>query len=145
MERHTIQAATVVRPFRVHEADLNGYGFMHGGRLITLCDETAYLAAMRHCGCDCLTRAIHQASFHAPLHPNDSFEIIARPALTGKSSIWVACEAIRDDSVVMDAVLVFVAVDKALQPVSVPELIAESEDERQLVQQLRAMRAAVGR
>jgi len=145
MNPDTMQAAVLIRSFQVHESDLNGYGMMHGGRLITLCDETAYLAAMRHGGCDCLTRAIHRARFLKPLHPGDTFEIHARPALTGRSSIWVACEAKRGGETVMDAVLVFVAVDATMQPVAVPPLTAESEAEKQLMQQLEALRAELRR
>jgi len=143
MTHYSIQAATLTRPFQVQKRDLNVYGFMHGGRLITLCDETAYLAAMRHCERDCLTRAIHRARFHAPLHPDEAFDITARPALTGHSSIWVACEVRREAQLVMDALLVFVAVDEGLQPVGVPALVAETEEERQLMEKIRRIRESM--
>lgn len=126
---YTAQASYCVSP-----EDLNGYGMMHGGRLLTLCDEIAYLAAQRHARCICLTRAVHQARFHRGLNRGEHIRLRATLGLVGKSSLWVGVEvwpeadpehraaAEKPDRPAMDAVFVFAAVDESLAPVTVPPL-----------------------
>lgn len=130
----------VTEHFHVKESDLNGYGLMHGGSMLTRCDETAFIAAYRHAGRDCLTRAIYRARFHHPLRLNDPYAIHAIVADTGKSSIWVQCSMEHADEVIMDAIFVFVAVDKEMQPVMVPGLFTGSDKERALQKQMRRLR-----
>ncbi len=139
--------------YRIAASDLNGYGLMHGGRLLTLCDEVAYLAARRHVDAICLTRAVHRARFHQGLRAESLIDISARLGLVGHSSLWVAVEVTppspgsldaEASRAAMDAVFVFAAVDRNLRPVSVPPLKQKDVDPV-LAQRLGRLRDSLGK
>lgn len=128
--------------YTVLNEDLNGYGIMHGGRMLTLCDEVSYVAAKRHAGCDCLTRAVHRARFHQAAKLGETIQIHAKVGLTGNTSLWVAVKiaASGRDKPIMDAVFVFAAVDEQRRPKPITKLIPHSAEDQELYQKLCAMR-----
>ncbi|MES0370993.1 MAG: hotdog domain-containing protein [Mariprofundaceae bacterium] len=135
----TISHSSVSYDGIVEKSDLNGYGMMHGGRLLTLCDEIGYLAAKKHAEVDCLTRAAHNVQFSSMMKENESFSIQAKVVLTGKTTLWVACRVTNARKTVMSAVFVFIAVDKAFKSIPVLPVQAESSQEKSeqaLMQQL---------
>jgi len=141
MKQHNIQHSRVEQHYKVRSEDLNGYGILHGGRLLTLCDEIAYLSASRHAGCDCLTRAVHRARFHAAVMPDETIIITAATGLTGNSSIWVQVDVYNSKrEAVMDGVFVFAAINSHKKPVRVVSVIAESEDDQQLQRNLQQLK-----
>ncbi|MDX8405841.1 MAG: acyl-CoA thioesterase [Mariprofundus sp.] len=143
MSEHSMQQSRIDQRYRIKQADLNHYGIMHGGRLLTLCDEVAYLSAIRHAGCDCLTRAVHRARFHSTALLNDELIITAITALTGFSSIWVNVDIKNsDDCVIMDAIVVFAAINRS-ENLHLPAVMAETDSDRQLQQTLSRMRDTV--
>lgn len=128
--------------YRVTATDLNRYGFMHGGRLLTLADEVAYMAARQHAPGDYLTLAVHRARFHRPAQLGQILRCRAQVAMTGKSSLWVPVDV--DDGEggrIMEAVFVFVAVGKDMRPRRVPAVVAVSEAERKLQASMQALHA----
>jgi len=126
-------------------SDLNRYGIMHGGRLLTLCDEVGYVAAHKHAAGDCLTRAVHQAQFHHAIEAGEQLGFRARVGLTGYSSLWVLIEAIssRDGRCMMDAVFVYAAIDAHRHVRPVAAVRAETDEEQQLQARLRRMKEQV--
>ncbi len=145
MAHITIQQSGHHRPYRVLASDLNRYGFMHGGRLLTVCDEVGYIAARSHANGDCLTRAVHQARFHSAIQEGEKLTIRARVGLTGSSSLWVFVEVGSGEhqQCRMDAVFVFVAIDEHRKPRHVPAIHADSDADKQLQARLRHMREQV--
>ena len=131
-DSHTLHHGTV------EKSDLNGYGLMHGGRLLTLCDEVGYLAAKKHSGLDCLTRAAHDIHFIAAMREGDGYSVEAEVVLAGKTTLWVDCRVLHDGKSVMNAVFVYIAVDAAFRSIPVPEVVAVSEEEK--AQQARMIR-----
>lgn len=140
-------AATFVRrQYQVLQQDLNGYGILHGGRLLTLADETCYLSAKRHAGAKCLTRAVHQASFHQPAHALDILILEAQVGLVGTSSLWVAIEVRLNDThrpLIMDGIFVFAALDEQGKPRKIPPIRPETEMEKHLHARLKELRRRV--
>jgi acyl-CoA hydrolase len=139
----TMQNSCIQLNHIVSGGDLNGYGLMHGGKLLTLCDETGYLSARRHSHLDCLTRAVHRARFHQPAHKDEQLIISAMVGLTGRSSIWVPVE-VRSNSnqeLVMDAVFVFTAVNEDQLAIKVPTIQAECKELQRFQALMKAMRA----
>jgi len=126
---------------------LNQYGFMHGGRLFMLADEVGFMAAFRHAAGDCLTRAVYQARFRRPIHQHEAIECSAQVALTGNTSLWVQVDICRQDDSkpAMQAVIVYVAVDKNMRPMPVPPLLAESENEKRLQASMQVLKNTVER
>ena len=141
----TIQHSEFSYAYKVVASDLNQYGIMHGGRLLTLCDEVGYVSACKHDNHGCLTRAVHQARFHRAVHQGDILMLRARVGLTGHSSLWVFVEVIsgEDDQCIMDAVFVFAAIDENRKTRYVPAVRAESDAEKELQASLKRMRDQV--
>ena len=128
--------------YTVEASDLNQYGIMHGGRLLTVCDEVAYVSAHKHAGCACLTRAVHQANFNMPAHENEILTISAQVGLTGLSSLWVDVNVINAHKIIMmDAVFVFVALDEHRQTQHVAPVYALSDAEKLLQKRLSRMKS----
>ncbi|HXH65293.1 MAG TPA: hotdog domain-containing protein [Mariprofundaceae bacterium] len=135
---------TIIRiGYHIRSQDMNRYGSIHGGRLLTLADETGFLAAYRHAGQRCLTVGVHQAHFFRGAATGEQIEIEARVALTGHTSLWVPVRmwlAQGDQAPVMDAVYVFVAIDEHGRPEPVTGIAAHTEEEKALQARILAMR-----
>lgn len=134
------------RTYRVAPHDLNGYGIMHGGRLLTVADETAFISSRLHAGGICLTRAIHQAVFHAPAREGELLRLTSVVALVGHSSLWIPVEVYAhgdSETLIMDAVFVFAALDAAGQPRQIEPVAAESEEEQILQDRIKHLRSGI--
>jgi len=145
MRTQTMQQSRLTRSYTVTDKHLNHYGTIHGGRLLTLCDETAYCSAKKLTRHICLTRAVHRARFHRAAHLDEALIISAVVGLTGNTSLWVAVEATSSvqKACVMDAVFVFAAVNVNRQPQQVVKVLAESQEDKLLQEQLVALRNQV--
>ncbi|GAB2026943.1 acyl-CoA thioesterase [Lactovum odontotermitis] len=62
----------VIQTHRVFPPDLNPFGFMFGGRLMTLIDDTASISVSRHCRRGAVTASLDNLNFLKPLHENHS-------------------------------------------------------------------------
>lgn len=141
MQVKPMAGTRVTYEYTVKAADLNHYGIMHGGRLLTLADETGYLAAHGHAGWDCLTLGVNRARFYQPAHDGDVLTFSAQVALTGNTSLWVPVSAdLHAHQLVMEAVIIFVAVDQNMQPSPVPQVEAGTDAEQQLQFRMRKLR-----
>lgn len=130
MKQKTISNSFTKCDGSVEKSDLNRYGLMHGGKLLTLCDEIGYLAAKKHAGYDCLTRAAHNVQFFSMMKENELFSVQAKVVLTGETTLWVACSVKNTQQTVMSAVFVFIAIDKNFKSIPVPAVQAESKQEK---------------
>jgi len=127
--------------YTVRMDDMNQYGFMHGGRLLTISDETGFLAAHRHSGTDCLTVAVHRARFYRPLQQDENLLFEAQVGLTGNTSLWVPVRVLTQNHrhPAMESVIVFVAVNESGRPQKVPGVVAETTAEQQLQSRVRSL------
>jgi len=133
MRQTSISDTAIRRDYTILTSDLNGYGFMHGGRLLMLADEAGFLAAHDFCKTDCLTVAVHQARFHRPAYKDERLILKAQVAFTGKTSLWVPVSILMaNEHLVMEAVVVYTAVDAQRSPVKVPAVTANNATEHQL-------------
>ncbi len=136
-----ISATRLSVSYTVQNADLNGYHVLHGGRLLTLADEVGFLAAHGFCNRDCLTVAVHRARFYRPCPEGELIHLQAQVGLTGNSSIWVQIEVTNNQKAcVMDAVIVYAAVDKQRRPVKVGQVQAETPQEKKLQQYMQQLK-----
>lgn len=115
--------------------DANSAGFVHGGMVMKLCDEAAGLAALRHCGMRIVTAAADRMTFLHPVSVGNLVTCRAKVNAVWRTSmeIGVRVEAENPRSGeahhTSTAYLTMVAVDENGEPVSVPPLGAETEDE----------------
>jgi len=129
----SISETAIHKDYTVLTNDLNGYGFMHGGRLLMLADEAGFLAAHGFCKTDCLTVAVHQTRFYRPAYKGNHLILQARVAFTGKTSLWVPVSiSTENGQLVMKATVVYVAVDAQRIPTGIPAVTASNGPEKQL-------------
>lgn len=118
------------------QLDANALGNVHGGVIMKEVDVAAGTAATRHAGRAAVTAGIDELSFLQPVHVGDILIVKARVNAVGRTSLevgvrveaepWMGGERRHTTS----AYLVFVALDDAGRPASVPPLRAETDDER---------------
>jgi acyl-CoA hydrolase len=119
--------------------DTNIHGNIHGGVIMKLVDEAAGACAQRHCrGGRAVTVAMDEMVLSVPVHVGDLVTAYASVNGTGKTSmeIGVRVTAERfDGSItapehVASAYLVFVGIDENQQPMAVPAVIPETDEDR---------------
>ena len=130
-----------VRASRISIAQLmqpehaNNLGNVHGGWIMKLVDEAGALACMRHAGRRVVTVAIDSMVFRQPTRIGDLVILNAEVTYTGRSSVEAEVHVVAENPVTGErthtntAYLVYVALDDAGNPTSVPPVQAETEDE----------------
>ncbi len=122
------------------------YGNVHGGIIMKLVDEVAYVAASRHARCNVVTASIDSLNFENPVHIGDVVSLRAKLTFVGKTSmeieVHVHTEKIKTGQVlpVATAFLTMVALDENGRPTSVPQLTLETEEERKRYEQAKVRR-----
>src|SRR5512135_2409361 len=134
--------AKPVRASRVNIAQLmqpehaNNMGDVHGGWVMKLADEAGALACMRHAQRRVVTVAVDSMVFRKPIKIGDIVMLTAEVTYAGHTCMEaevlvhtenpISGERIETNT----AYLVYVALDDNGHPVSVPPLIAETDEER---------------
>ena len=122
------------------------YGNVHGGVIVKLVDEVAYVAASRHARCNVVTASIDSLDFKNPVHIGDVLTLRAQLTLVGKTSmeieVYVETERVKTGETVpvATAYLTMVALDEKGNPTSVPQLILETEKEKTKYREARERR-----
>ena len=118
--------------------DANPLGTMFGGKLMAIMDEMAGIAAARFCNRPSVTASTEAFIFKRPVTVGDRIETIARVVWVGKTSLVVKVEVFSENPVKMkerksctSGHFNMVAVDDNGQPTEVPQLIVESDKEKQ--------------
>jgi acyl-CoA hydrolase len=121
--------------------DANGLGNVLGGKVMHLVDLAAALAALRHARRPVVTASVDSMTF---LHPvkigqlillRSSVNRVFRTSMEVGVKVWVEnlqTGAVRHTS---SAYLTFVALDSNGQPVPIPPVIPETEDEKRRYQE----------
>jgi acyl-CoA hydrolase len=117
-------------------ADANPLGKVHGGHVMKLIDEAGGLAAMRHARRPVVTVAMDSITFLSPVKVGHLLTLRAAVNWVGKSSIEVGVRVEAENPITGEithtnsAFAVYVALDDAGRPTSVPPLILETDEDR---------------
>lgn len=114
---------------------INGSSRLFGGRLMEWMDVVAAVVARRHSGRDVTTACVDTLEFAAPAHINDTILIIGRMTYVGRTSMEVRVETYTENREglrrrINRAYFVLVAIDEAENPVEVPRLALETDEDR---------------
>ncbi len=99
--------------------DVNNYGSIFGGVILSYIDQAGYIEARRHGVHRWVTASLDRVDFRAPVHVGDVVNFLTRTERTGTSSVKVEVrvEAERfttgDSILVTDAHMTMVAVNAA--------------------------------
>ena len=116
--------------------DLNSVGTLFGGRLIERADLVAAVVAKRHAGLNCLTLGIDSVRFLAAARHGDILVFKAAVNRVWRTSMEIGLKIFAEDFQTMQrrhivsAYFTFVGVDGNLQPVEIPPVIPETDDEK---------------
>ena len=116
--------------------EANSAGFVHGGTVMKMCDEAAGIAAVKHSRCRVVTAAIDRMTFLHPVHVGQLLTCRASVNAVWRTSmevgVRVEAENPRTGEVrhTSTAYLTMVAVGDAGEPMEVPPLAPETDDER---------------
>ena len=125
----------------------NNLGNVHGGWIMKLVDEAGALACMRHAQQRVVTVAVDQMVFRQPIRTTDLVTIQAEVSYVGRTSMEAEVQVTAENPITGDcthtntAYLVYVALDETGQPIEVPALIPENEDQRLRIEEGRARQA----
>jgi len=116
--------------------DTNQLGNLLGGRLMHWIDIAAAIAAQRHSGRVCVTASVDKLNFHLPIRLGDVVTLQASVNRSFRSSMEVGVVVTSQNlgrtsaERANNAYLTFVAVDTDGKPVSVAEVLPETDDEK---------------
>jgi acyl-CoA hydrolase len=133
--KHTSESQVILAQFMQPE-HANALGNVHGGWVMKLIDEAGGLCATRHARRPAVTVAVDSLRFLSPVHVGDYVTFTAHLNWTGRTSMEVEVNVEAEDLLTGEkthtnsAYLVFVALGQDGQPVEVPSLILETEEER---------------
>ena len=114
----------------------NNLGNVHGGWIMKLVDDAGALACMRHAQRRVVTVAIDSMVFRHPIRIGDLIQLTAEVTHAGRTSMEVEVHVDAENPISGErthtntAYLVYVALDDQGKAVSVPPLIAETDEEK---------------
>lgn len=116
--------------------DTNVLGNLMGGQLLNWMDITAGISAQRHSRRVVVTASVNNVSFNHPIKLGDVVTIEAKVSRAFTSSMEVYLDVYVDLSngtkkKSNEAIYTFVAVDQNGSPIEVPELLAETDLEKE--------------
>ena len=122
--------------YLVCPAHINHYGRLFGGHLLKWIDELAGIVAIRHCGGTVTTAAIDNLQFQAPAYTGDMIVLQGRVTYVGRSSMEIRVDTYREAldggrEIINRAYIDMVSINCKGQPEEVPELLLETEEQRQ--------------
>lgn len=137
MEGKPVSETSVVLVQKMTPQDANLAGNVHGGVIMRLIDDAAYVVATRHCRSNTVTASIDRMDFHNPIYVGDLVSLKASLNLAGKTSMEIGVRVDSENlktgeiSHGVSAYLTYVALDENGKPTSVPPLLLETgEDKR---------------
>ncbi len=114
----------------------NHYGSVHGGMIIKLVDEAAFVAATKHARKNVVMASMDHMVFKHPVKIGDVLNIRARLCYVGRSSmdieVEVEAEKIKEGRSLKigSAYLTMVALDDRGKPSGVPKILFKTAEEK---------------
>jgi acyl-CoA hydrolase len=118
--------------------DTNLYGNLMGGRLMYWMDIAAAMATQKHCNAPAVTASVDNISFENAIKLGNAVHIEAKVTRAFNTSVEVHLKVWGEDLTQQyryksnEAYYTFVALDPNLKPRPVPQLEAETEEEKKL-------------
>lgn len=132
MRNHTTEMTVLVTP------DMSNFGGkMHGGQLLKLLDQVAYTCAMRYCGNYVVTLSVDRVLFKEPIAIGELLHFNASINYTGKTSMEVGIRVMAENLELgtcrhtTSSYFNMVSVNKEGEPVPVPPLNPQTDEEKQ--------------
>ena len=136
MERvyKTVDDSRAETVYLIRPTHLNGANRLFGGILMQWIDEVAGIVAKRHCGGNVTTASVDNLTFLHGAYQNDMVVIKGKMTWVGSSSMEVCVDTYVETLAgqrtrINNAHFMMVALDEHDNPVKVPRLILQTDDE----------------
>ena len=137
MENKKAQESLAILTEFVLPNDTNSLGNLMGGRLLHWMDIAAAISAQRHCRRVVVTASVNNVSFSQPIRLGQIVTLQSKVSRSFKSSmeifidVWVEDQTTGKKIKCNEAIYTFVAVDQLGNPINVPGITPETEEEKQ--------------
>lgn len=117
-------------------SETNHLSHLFGGALLAKMDRAAYITARRHSRRIAVTASVNHVAFNTAIPLGSVVTIEASVSRAFKTSMEIFIDVFIEDRIsgertkANEAIYTFVAVDDAMTPVEVPEIIPETELEK---------------
>ena len=128
----------VIKSELVLPNDTNTLNNLMGGRLMYLMDIVGAICALRHCGNGVVTASVDNVSFRAPIALGNILTLEAKITRAFTTSMEVHIEVWAEDVITRvktksnEAFFTFVALSAEKKPLAIPEIIPQTEREKEL-------------
>jgi acyl-CoA hydrolase len=128
--------------------DANLWGNVFGGVVLALVDRVAWVSAARHCENPCVTASFDQVDFRSPIDIGEVVTLKASINTVGRTSMEIGVR-VEAESVhgalrrhTNSCYVTMVAIDEDMQPIPVPRLEIETEEQYRRYQDAEERRKA---
>ena len=135
----TINESSIQYRQTVMPGHTNALGTLFGGTMMGWVDEACAMAAQKHARKMVVTIHMDDISFTEPVLLGDQVVIHAHITYAGRTSMEVRAWVFRENPPLdiyqpcLTALLSFVAIDPQRKPTSIPPLVPQNDQERQLI------------
>lgn len=136
-EKRTPESTLAINTEIVLPNDTNTLGNLMGGKLLHWMDVIAAISAHRLCKRVCVTASVNNVSFNQPIKLGDIVTLRAKVSRSFSSSMEIFIDVFVEDRAtsekikVNEAIYTFVAVDQMGNTIRVPEIVPETDEEKQ--------------
>lgn len=135
-EKRTPESTLAINTEIVLPNDTNTLENLMGGKLLQWMDVIAAISAHRLCKRVCVTASVNNVTFPKPIRLGDIVTLKSKVSRTFNSSMEIFIDVFVEDRStsaqikVNEAIYTFVAVDQLGNPISVPQVEPQTEEER---------------
>ena len=132
------RSSPVIQLNEVFPGDTNALNTLFGGRLMSIMDTAAGMAASKFCSEAVVTISVDALKFKRPAYQGDVIRTIARVVWTSPRTVGVhvtSCRLSRKEwnpQEICSGFFFMVAVDNSMKPTEVPQFTPSNEEESRL-------------
>jgi uncharacterized protein (TIGR00369 family) len=136
MKEKRVQESSVIMAQQMNPQDANPAGNVHGGVIMKLIDTAAGAVAIRHARSNAVTASIDRLDFFHPVFVGDFVTLRASLNFVGRTSMEVGVRVESENLLTGErrhtstAYLTYVALDGRGQPLPLPPMILETDEEK---------------
>lgn len=137
MEPKTPEQSKTILTDMVLPGETNPLNNLFGGELLARMDRAASISAQRHCSHIVVTASVNHVAFSKAVPLGSVFTVEAKVSRAFKTSmevfidVWIENRISGERSKTNEGIYTFVAVDDLGKPVMVPEILPETDLEKQ--------------
>ena len=136
MKEKRVQESSIIMAQQMNPQDANPAGNVHGGVIMKLIDTAAGAVAIRHARSNAVTASIDRLDFFHPVFVGDFVTLRASLNFVGRTSMEVGVRVESENLLTGErrhtstAYLTYVALDGSGQPLPLPPMILETDEEK---------------